>query len=143
MSSFNRIILIGRLTREPEIKFIPSGKAVGRFGLAVNRARSKEKTADFFEIIVWEKLADICGKYLNKGSLVLIEGEVQTGSYENKEGGKVKTFEVVCSNMRMLGDKGISDAGEGNTKSYDKPKKAVNVFKDEIIDEFDADEMPF
>jgi single-strand DNA-binding protein len=141
MSSFNKIILIGRLTRDPDIKFIPSGKSVGKFGLAVNRTRSKEKMADFFEIIVWEKLADICGKYLNKGSLVLIEGEVQTGSYENKDGGKVKTFEVVCNNMRMLGgERGNSDAGGNN---YEKPKKSNNSFKNEVIDEFDADEVPF
>ena len=84
MASFNRVILIGRLTREPELRYTTSGTEVVNFSLAVDRPKykDKEKVTDFIEIQAWSKLAEICGKYLHKGSQVMIEGALQVHRYE-------------------------------------------------------------
>lgn len=105
MASFNKVILIGRLTADPEMRYTPSGKPVVNFTLAVDRraaAGGGQKETDFVNIVAWQKLAEICSQYLNKGKLIAIDGRLQTRSYENKEGQKVKTFEVVANDMQML-----------------------------------------
>ncbi|MBN4069651.1 single-stranded DNA-binding protein, partial [bacterium AH-315-G05] len=90
----NSVVLIGRLTKDPELRFIPSGKAVATFGLAVNNSYSKEKQADFFNIVVWGKTAENCANYLAKGRLVGVKGRLQTRNYENKQGIKVYITEI-------------------------------------------------
>lgn len=113
----NNTVLIGRLTREPELRFIPgSGTAVTKFNVAVNRDLSKEKkaeaeakglpTADFINIVVWGKMAENCANYLSKGKLVGIQGRIQSGSYD-KDGTRVYTTDVVANNVEFLefGDK--------------------------------------
>lgn len=117
MKILNNVVLIGRLTRDPELRYIPgSGAAVARFGMAVDKGLSREKkqemesrnqpTADFINIVVWGKPAENCANYLAKGRLVAIQGRIQTGSYE-KEGQRVYTTEVVANNVEFLewGDK--------------------------------------
>ena len=114
----NNVILIGRLTRDPELRYIPgSGQAVTKFSLAVDKGLSKDKkqemesenkpTADFINIVVWGKQAENAANYLVKGRLVAIQGRLQSGSYDDKDGKKVYTTDVVASNVEFLewGDK--------------------------------------
>lgn len=107
----NSVVLIGRLTRDPELRYIQSGTAVTRFTLAVDRNLSREKkqemesrnqpTADFINIVVWGKQAENCANYLAKGRLVGVQGRIQTGSYE-KDGIRRYTTDVVASNVEFL-----------------------------------------
>ena len=121
----NNVVLIGRLAREPELRYIPSGNntAVARFTLAVDRQLSKDKkaemvsknqpTADFINIVVWGKQAENCYEYLAKGRLVAISGKIQTGSYD-KDGKRVYTTEVVAEKVAFLewGDKESKPAAQ-------------------------------
>lgn len=104
----NRVILIGRLTRDPELKYIPSGIPVASFTLAVDRPFSNkdgEKETDFIPIVVWRKQAENCASYLGKGSLVAVEGRIQVRTYE-QEGQRRYMTEVVADNVRFLDRKG-------------------------------------
>ncbi|SHF49051.1 single-strand binding protein [Desulfofundulus australicus DSM 11792] len=102
---FNKIILIGRLVREPELRYTPSGTAVARFTLAVDRPftnRQGEREADFIDIVVWQKQAEVCSQYLGKGRLVAVEGRLQIRSYDDSQGVRRKTAEVVAEQVRFL-----------------------------------------
>ncbi|WP_134683600.1 single-stranded DNA-binding protein [Brevibacillus migulae] len=110
----NRVILIGNLTKDPELRYTPSGTAVTTFTLAINRPRTNqagEREADFINVVAWQKLADLCATYLRKGRQAAVEGRLQTRSYDNKEGKKVYVTEVVAENVQFLGAR----AGEGGT----------------------------
>lgn len=100
----NRVILIGRLTKEPELRYTPSGTAVAKFTLAVDRrqAKDREKEADFIDIVVWQKQAENCANYLGKGRLVAVDGRLQVRSYEDSQGIRRKAAEVVAENVRFL-----------------------------------------
>lgn len=101
----NKVILIGRLTRDPELRYTPSGKAVANFSLAVDRARqsgSGERETDFIDIVVWERQAEICAQYLGKGRLVAVEGRLQIRSYDAQDGTRRKAAEVVAQSVRFL-----------------------------------------
>ncbi len=101
----NRIILIGRLVRDPELRFTASGKAVGTFTLAVDRPftnQQGERDADFINIVTWEKRAETCANYLKKGRQVAVEGRLQIRSYDDSQGIRRKTAEVVASNVMFL-----------------------------------------
>ena len=102
----NNVVLIGRLTKDPEVKYIPQSEtAVANFTLAVDRPMAKEKTADFIRIVAFGKTAELCEKYLAKGRQVGIQGRIQTGSYENKNGDKVYTTDVIAERVEFLGKK--------------------------------------
>lgn len=105
---YNRVFLIGRLTKDPEVRYTPSGIAVARFTLAINRGRKTNDEADFIKISAWRKLAEICGEYLKKGRLIAIEGRLQIGSYQ-KDGVMRSTAEVVADNMQMLEKRGAGE----------------------------------
>ena len=100
----NRAILIGRLTRDPEMRYTPNGVAVTTFTLAVDRpyTNNGEKEADFIPIVVWRKLAENCANYLRKGSLCAVEGRIQVRHYDNNEGKRVYVTEIVADNVRFL-----------------------------------------
>ena len=105
----NRVILIGRLTKDPELKFTTTGKAVATFTLAVDRFRNNaqgEKEADFIPIVVWEKQAENCANYLGKGSLAAVDGRMQVRSYDGKDGIRRWVTEVVAETVRFLDKKG-------------------------------------
>lgn len=111
----NRIVLIGRLTADPELRYTASGTAVASFTLAVDRQRTNqngEREADFINIVVWQKLGELCAQYLKKGRLAAVEGRLQIRAYENKEGQRVRVAEVVADNVRFL-DRG-DDRAAGN-----------------------------
>jgi len=105
----NRVILIGRLTKDPELKYTPSGTAVATFTLAVDRMRANangEREADFIPIVVWQKQAENCANYLGKGSLAAVDGRIQVRNYEAKDGTKRYVTEVVAESVRFLDKKG-------------------------------------
>jgi single-strand DNA-binding protein len=105
----NRVILIGRLTKDPELKYTPNGTAVASFTLAVNRFRSNaqgEQEADFIPIVVWQKQAENCANYLNKGSLAAVDGRLQVRTFDGKDGNRRWVTEVVAENVRFLDQKG-------------------------------------
>jgi len=109
----NRVILVGRLTRDPDLRYTTNGGvAVVRFTVAVNRRftnQQGEREADFINIVAWRNLAENCGNYLRKGSLVAVEGRIQTWSYENQEGRTVYATEVVADDVRFLYTRTNSD----------------------------------
>jgi len=112
LASLNKIILIGRLTADPELRYTPSGAPVANFTVAVDRKFSKNDETDFIPIVAWRRLAEICNEFLHKGKLVSIEGRLQTRSYEDREGQRRKAFEVVADDMQML-DRGTGGGGGG------------------------------
>src|SRR5579875_2225843 len=113
----NRVILIGRLTQDPELRYTNSGTAVASFTLAVDRARTNqagERETDFINIVVWQKQAELCAQYLHKGRLAAVDGRLQIRSYENREGQRVRVAEVVAESVRFL-DRGEASNGPQNT----------------------------
>lgn len=98
----NRVELIGRLTSKPELRFTSTNKAVTKFSVAINRLNDG---VDFINVLAWEKQAENIANYLDKGSLVGIEGNIQTGTYEDKDGNKRTTFEVVANRVEFLESK--------------------------------------
>ncbi|HEX4841542.1 MAG TPA: single-stranded DNA-binding protein [bacterium] len=107
----NRIILIGRLTRDPELRYVPSGQPVAGFTLAVDRPfvnQQGERATDFIDIVAWRKLAEQVTQHLSKGRLVAVEGRLQIRSYETQDGQKRKVAEVVADAVRFLDRKGTT-----------------------------------
>ncbi|MGZ9585955.1 single-stranded DNA-binding protein [Paenibacillus marinisediminis] len=101
----NRVILIGRLTKDPELRYTPSGVAVTQFTLAVDRPFSSqggEREADFIPVVTWRQLAETCANYLRKGRLTAVEGRIQVRNYDNNEGKRVYVTEVIADNVRFL-----------------------------------------
>ena len=101
----NRVELVGRIVAKPELRYTINGIAFTRFNLAVNQGYGDNKKTDFIPIIVWKNQAENVCKYLDKGSLVSIEGRIQTGVYEDKEGNKKTTFDVVAESVEFLESK--------------------------------------
>ena len=101
----NKILMLGRLVRDVELRFVPnSGTAVAKFTIAVNRDFKKqgEPDADFFNCVCFGKIAENTAKYVNKGCRVLVEGNLKTGSYENKEGQKIYTTDIICNKVEFV-----------------------------------------
>ena len=119
MASFNKVILMGNLTRDPELRYIPSGAPVCNFDLAVNRsyttqAGERRDEVCYITIVVWGKQAESCGEYLGKGRTVLVEGHLQQRSWETPEGQKRSKHEVVAERVQFLGPrKGAPGPGTG------------------------------
>ena len=115
MGNYNRIILVGNLVRDPEIRYVQSGSSVTNFTIAVNRRAKRDDAADYIDIVAWDKLAETSNTYLKKGMPVLVEGRLSIRSYESKSGEKHKAAEVVISFMQMLtrasDDGAVSDTG--------------------------------
>lgn len=111
----NKVMLIGRLGADPQLKYTPSGRANVTFNLATNAAwkdqeGNQQERTDWHRIVAWSKLAEVIGEWLKKGSLVYLEGRLQTRNYEDNNGVKRYITEVVVSDMEMLGGKGQSDS---------------------------------
>src|ERR1700752_1872962 len=111
MATYNRVILLGNLTRDPELRYIPSGTAVTDIGLAVNDRRKNaqgewvEETT-FVDVTLWGRTAEVASEYLNKGSNLLIEGRLKLDRWESKDGQKMQKLRVVGERMQMLGSRG-------------------------------------
>lgn len=128
----NKIILVGRLTRDPEVRYTPNGKAIARFSVAVDRPFSGEKReADFIPVIAWEKLGETCGNNLTKGRLVLVEGRLQLRNYETNDGQKRLAAEVIAQNVEFLDKK--PQTGPGGAAPFNVNSFGSDVFPDEEI----------
>jgi len=145
----NRVILVGRLGKDPEIRSLPSGTSVTKFSIATDerftdKSGEKQERTEWHNIVAWGKLAEICGQYLRKGKLVYIEGSIRTDSWDDKESGQKKyRTEIIAQNMQMLDKKsddeggGYSGGGGGYAR---KPASAPAGRGSEIEDD---DEVPF
>jgi len=112
----NRVVLVGRLTKDPELRYTPSGVPMARFTVAVNRAFSNqqgEKEADFIGCIAWRKQAENLANFMKKGSLIGVEGRIQTGSYEGQDGKRVYTTDVVADAVQFLEPRGGGNTQQG------------------------------
>jgi len=139
MSGVNRVILIGRLGRDPELKFTPAGKAVTNFTMATSEtwkddSGERQERTEWHKIQMWGKLAETAAKYLSKGSQVYIEGKLQTREWTDKDGQKRYTTEIVANNMTMLDGKGDNSEKPNNPE---KPESSGGLSPD------DLDQIPF
>jgi single-strand DNA-binding protein len=116
MVSFNRTILAGNVTRDPELRFTNSGVAVCNFGLAINRVRSKDEEVDFFDISAWRELGETIANYKKKGDPILVEGRLQYRTWEAQDGSKHSKIEVVADNVQFLSRSQGSSDGQGNVQ---------------------------
>jgi len=119
-ASLNKTFLIGNLTRDPELRYIPSGTAVASFGLAVNRQYTNsdgEKVDDvcYIDIVAWNRLAEVAGEYLSKGQPIFVEGRLQLDSWEDQDGKKRSKLKVVAQNIQFLGSGKADNSEEKNT----------------------------
>ena len=136
----NRVMLIGRLTAKPELKYTGSNLPFARFSVAVNRTFSNaqgQRETDFINVVVWRKQAENVCNYLDKGSLVSVEGRIQTGSYDDKDGNKRYTMEVVADSVQFLESKAQSqNRSQSNPSPYDyqAPANDVDVADDPFAD---------
>ena len=118
--SVNKVILVGNLGKDPELRYTPSGAAVATFSLATtNPFKDKEgnKQTEWHNIVAWRQLAEICGKFLHKGKQVYIEGRIQTRSYDDRDGNKRYITEIVADQMQMLGSR---DDNQGGGQGYNQ-----------------------
>ena len=134
----NKVILTGNLTRDPEVRYTQSGKAVARLGIAVTRTFNKDQT-DFFSMTAWDKQAEFCGRYLKKGSRVLVEGRVENNNYE-KDGVKHYSDQIVVERIEF-GDSKKSGGG-GNYSEQEDSFGGGGSNNNSNEDDFDAD-VPF
>ena len=143
----NKVILVGRLGADPEMKYGSSGNPFTTFNLATSETWTKdgqktEKT-EWHRIITFGKLAEICAQYLNKGKQVYIEGKIQTRSWEDKEGIKRWSTEILCQNMQMLGGPGDSSAGGGNTSERTSSYGSGGSMNQQQGPPVNEDDIPF
>jgi single-strand DNA-binding protein len=127
----NKVILVGRLGKDPEVRYTPDGMMITNFTLATDEQRKDKsgervKTTEWHRIVTFGKLAEICGKYLVKGKLVFVEGRIRTQSWEDKEGVKRYTTEIIASDMRMLDSKG-QRSGEGSSEEPPLPHSGADA----------------
>lgn len=143
MASLNRVILVGNLTRDPELRSTPSGTSVAKFGLAVNRRYTnkqgeKVEDVDFFNIVVWGRQAENCSTYIRKGNPVAIEGRLQSRAWETPEGQKRRDVEIIADNVQFLGSPSRSES-----PSVSIDELAADAFGDPgLSDDLGAD-IPF
>ncbi|TKJ88943.1 single-stranded DNA-binding protein [Paenibacillus sp. CFBP13512] len=124
----NRVILIGRLTKDPELRYTPAGVAVTQFTLAVDRpftSQGGEREADFIPVVTWRQLAETCANYLRKGRLTAVEGRIQVRNYENNEGKRVYVTEVIADNVRFL-ESNRDGGGSGGSSREESSNNTSN-----------------
>jgi len=130
-ASLNKVLLIGNLTRDPEMRYLPSGQAVTTFSIALNRTYQtpqgeKKEEVSFIRVVTWAKRAEVCSQYLKKGSPVFVEGRLQTRSWEAQDGTKKSTVEVVATNVQFL-NKGT---GRQNDSEVPVPQEDEAIIDD-------------
>ena len=154
--TINKVILIGRLGKDPEVKYTPSGAPVAKFTLATDesfkdRTGEQQKHTEWHNIVAWNKLAEICGEYLTKGKLVYIEGSIRSRQWEDQAGNKRTSYEIVARTMQMLGSKAESDrmasAGmERVTPEHNAPAPAAPPPAEPVVPpepEISDEDIPF
>jgi single-strand DNA-binding protein len=150
--SVNKVILVGRLGKDPETRYTSSGQAVCNFSLATDetykdRAGERQKRTEWHRIVVWAKQAEIAQQYLHKGSLIYLEGRIQTRQWDDREGQKRTTTEIVATNFRMLGSRGDASAaaaGAAGGADADAHSQSASAAGDEVPGPEPSDEdIPF
>jgi single-strand DNA-binding protein len=145
MVSFNRVILAGNLTRDPELRFTNDGVPVCSFGLAVNRVRSKSEEVDFFDISAWRELGETIANYKKKGDPILVEGRLQYRTWEAQDGSKRSKVDVVADNVQFLG-RGVSEDSGGAPSDSERGRRSGGRGgqREEVdINEEDFEDIPF
>ena len=124
----NKVILVGRLAQDPEVRYTATGKAVATFSLAVSRGVGQgQESTDFIPIVSWEKLAEICGNNLTKGRRILVEGRLQIRSYEAQDGQKRRVAEVIAQNIEFLdSNRASGNSGESGAAGNSQPNQSNN-----------------
>jgi single-strand DNA-binding protein len=158
----NHVVVVGRLTRDPELKYTQSGAAVARFSIAVNRSsgsrkEDSEETTSFFNVVAWNKTAEICNEYLTKGKQVGIDGRLQQRSWSGNDGVRRSSVEIVANNIQFFGParpqqqryEGEPTEAEGSSPAYLEPGRSTDEASeqegksDPFLSELDDDEIPF
>ena len=157
----NKAMLIGNITRDPELRSTPSGQSVANFGVATNRvwkdpnSGERRESAEFHNIVAWGRLAEICGQYLRKGSKVFVEGRLQTRSWQGQDGNKRYMTEVVMENMIMLDRKPqgsapfqpasqpVQSQAPNSQPPVTQPEEIPTIQIDENQDEVKIEDIPF
>jgi len=151
MASFNKVILLGNLTRDPEVRYTPKGSAVCDLGIAINRqytldSGEKREEVTFVDVVLWARLAEIAGEYLKKGRSVFIEGRLQLDTWDDKQSGQKRSkLRVIGETMQLLGGRppaagGAAEGGEARESRSNKPAPPP---KAGAAAEPDDDEIPF
>jgi single-strand DNA-binding protein len=151
--SVNKVILVGRLGRDPETRYTGAGQAVANFSVATDetyrdKAGERQKRTEWHKIVVWGKQAEIAQQYLKKGSLVFIEGRIQSREWQDKEGQKRTSFEIVANNFRMLGGRGDGAQGGGSfgggrSEEHDQAGPAEDFGSGSSGPEISDEDIPF
>ncbi len=152
--SVNKVILIGRLGRDPELKYTPSGAPVAKFSLATDevfkdRSGEQQKHTEWHNIVAWNKLAEICGEYLTKGKQVYIEGSIRSRQWEDKQTGAKRTaYEIVAQKMTMLGSKAdservVSDRAPSDHAPSERPAEPEPASEPAAEPEITDSDIPF
>jgi single-strand DNA-binding protein len=148
-ASLNKVFLLGNLTRDPELRYVPSGTAVANFSVAVNRTYKdntgeKKEDTSFIRIVVWGRMAEICGEYLTKGRSVLVEGRLKSRSWEGPDGQKRSALDVVATNVQFLGAKGEkTSVPSGRGKQDNVADSDGDIASIDLDNESGDDSIPF
>lgn len=149
--NLNKVFLIGNLTRDPESRALPSGQAVSSFGLATNRVwfdsntKEKKQQVEFHNIVAFGKLAEICNQYLKKGTMAMIEGRIQTRSWQDQSGTTKYRTEIVTEKMQM-GPKTSGQSTTKETSEHNAPVEQleeIQIEEDVPVDEIKNEDIPF
>jgi single-strand DNA-binding protein len=144
--SFNRVVLAGNLTRDPELRFTNDGIPVCSFGLAVNRVRSRNEEVDFFDISAWRELGETIANYKKKGDPILLEGRLQYRTWEAQDGSKRSKVDVVADNVQFLGRPGDFEDGDSSGGGGGQARRGGGRGgrREEVeINEEDFEDIPF
>ncbi len=149
--NLNKAMLIGNLTRNPEVRTTPQGQTVCSFGMATNRrwvdqSGTRQEQVEFHNIVAWGKLAEICGQYLVKGKQVYIEGRLQTRKWQGQDGAEKQRTEIVAETMQMLGNKpggSVAPSAASDTQSYSSATPTASSSPAEENEGIKVEEIPF
>lgn len=150
----NKAILIGRLTRDPELRYTSSNRAVCQFTVAIDRPftnqASGQREADFINVVAWDKTGENVGKYMTKGRLIAVEGRIQTRNYENNEGRRVYVTEVIANNVQFLESRNAQNTNNNSINSMPEPPMEKTPYdfandneKNEVEQTMDTENDPF
>lgn len=150
----NKAILIGRLTRDPELRYTSSNRAVCQFTVAIDRPftnqASGQREADFINVVAWDKTGENVGKYMTKGRLIAVEGRIQTRNYENNEGRRVYVTEVIANNVQFLESRNAQNTNNNSINSMPEPPMEKTPYdfandneRNEVEQTMDTENDPF
>lgn len=150
-ASFNKVLLMGNLTRDPELRYLTTGRAVTSFSVACNRAfktqsGEKKEEVTFIRVVTWDKRAEVCNEYLKKGSPVFVEGRLQSRTWEAQDGSKRSAVEVVASNVQFLSRSGggapVSKAADAEMETMSQLEETSQA-EEGTVKEDNEKEVPF